>query len=56
MPGPGPDQRNQSARNRRPRRRTQSTYRAPVSEFDEQQEIEAARERNDLEVSDLREM
>ena len=28
---------------------TQSTYRAPVSEFEEQQEIEAARERNDLE-------
>ena len=53
MPGPGPDQR---SRNRRPRRRTQSTYRAPVSEFEEQQEIEAARERNDLEVSDLREM
>src|SRR5688572_30910743 len=55
MPGPGPDQRDRQ-RNRRPRRRTQSTYRAPVSEFEEQQELEAARERNDLEVSDLREM
>ena len=30
--------------------------RAPVTEYDEQQELEAARERNDLEVSDLREM
>jgi transcription termination factor Rho len=30
--------------------------RAPVSEYDEMQEIEAARERNDLEVTDLREM
>jgi Transcription termination factor len=29
---------------------------APVSEFEEQQELEAARERNDLEVRDLREM
>ena len=57
MPGPGPDQRDRSRSNRRPRRRTQGgTYRAPVSEFEEQQEIEAARERNDLDVSDLREM
>jgi transcription termination factor Rho len=56
MPGPGPDQRDQRSRNRRPRRRTQGTYRAPVSEFEEQQEIEAARERNDLDISDLREM
>ncbi|MEX2184844.1 MAG: Rho termination factor N-terminal domain-containing protein, partial [Chloroflexota bacterium] len=55
MPGPGPDQRDQRSRNRRPRRRPQS-YRAPVTEMEEQQEIEAARERNDLEVSDLREM
>ena len=53
MPGPGPDQRQ---RNRRPRRRGQSSFRAPVSEFEEQQELEAARERNDLDVSDLREM
>jgi len=30
--------------------------RAPVSEYDEAAEVEAARERNDLEVSDLREM
>jgi len=30
--------------------------RAPVTEYDEMQEIEAARERNDLEVGDLREM
>src|ERR687897_106947 len=57
MPGPGPDQRNQNqTRNRRPRRRTQSSYRAPVTEYEEQQELEAAKERNDLEVSDLREM
>src|SRR3954452_11043473 len=56
MPGPGPDQRDQRSRNRRPRRRTQSAYRAPVSEFEEQQEIEAARERNDLDITDLREM
>ena len=30
--------------------------RAPVTEYDEMQELEAARERNDLDVSDLREM
>ncbi len=30
--------------------------RAPVTEYDEMQELEAARERNDLEVGDLREM
>ena len=29
---------------------------APVTEYDEQQELEAARERNDLDVADLREM
>src|SRR6185312_7697526 len=29
---------------------------APVTEYEEQQELEAARERNDLDVSDLREM
>src|SRR4029079_17888489 len=56
MPGPSPDQRDQRSRNRRPRRRSQSPYRAPVSEFEEQQETEAARERNDLDISDLREM
>src|SRR6187401_911209 len=56
MPGPGPDQRDRS-RNRRPRRRTQAGgYRAPVTEYEEQQELEAAKERNDLDVSDLREM
>ena len=59
MPAPGPDQRDQRAqRNRRPRRRAPigGGGRAPVTEFEEQQELEAARERNDLEVSDLREM
>ena len=57
MPGPGPDQRDRS-RNRRPRRRNPvgGGGRAPVTEYEEQQELEAARERNDLEVSDLREM
>ncbi len=53
----GPDQR---TRNRRPRRRGQfgggGSGRAPVTEYDEMQELEAARERNDLDVSDLREM
>ena len=49
---PGPDQR---PRNRRPRRRN-PVGRAPVSEFEELQELEAARERNDLDVSDLLEM
>jgi transcription termination factor Rho len=46
-------------RNRRPRRRTGPMGgggRAPVTEYDEMQEIEAARERNDLDVTDLREM
>ncbi len=50
MPSIGPDQR---TRNRRPRRRPQGTTRPPVSEFDEQQELEAARERNDLNIADL---
>ncbi len=50
---PGPDQR--PPRNRRPRRRGQVGH-APVTEFDELRELEAARERNDLDVSDLREM
>ena len=49
---PGPDQR---PRNRRPRRRN-PVGRAPVSEFEELQELEAARERNDLDVADLLEM
>ena len=59
MPGPGPDQRDQRAqRNRRPRRRAPigGGGRAPVTEYDELQELEAARERNDLDVNDLREM
>ena len=56
MPGPDPDQRDQRSRNRRPRRRPSRSYRAPVTEFEEQQELEAARERNDLDVTDLREM
>ena len=47
-----PDQR---SRNRRPRRRN-PVGRAPVSEFEELQELEAARERNDLDVADLLEM
>jgi transcription termination factor Rho len=57
MPAPGPDQRDRS-RNRRPRRRAPISGggRAPVTEYEEQQELEAARERNDLDVSDLREM
>ena len=56
MPGSGQDQRDQRSRNRRPRRRSQSSVRAPVTEYEEQQELEAARERNDLDISDLREM
>jgi transcription termination factor Rho len=45
--------------NRRPRRRGpmgNGSGRAPVTEYDEMQELEAARERNDLDVVDLREM
>src|SRR5918997_56691 len=56
MPGNGQDHR---SRNRRPRRRVPmggGGNRAPVTEYDEMQELEAARERNDLEVGDLREM
>src|SRR5436189_2985712 len=53
MPQLGPDQR---SRNRRPRRRGQIQRAAPVTEWEEQQELEAARERNDLDVADLREM
>src|SRR3954449_6621386 len=52
MPQLGPDRRQ---RNRRPRRRGQ-IQRAPVTEYEEQQELEAARERNDLDIVDLREM
>jgi transcription termination factor Rho len=54
MPPTGPDQR---SRNRRPRRRTPGGgARPPVTEFEEMQEIEAARERNDLDITDLRAM
>jgi hypothetical protein len=49
----GPDQR--ASRNRRPRRRSQ-TNRLPVTEQEEVAELEAARERNDLDIRDLREM
>jgi transcription termination factor Rho len=54
---PAPDQR--TARNRRPRRRTPfggGGGRLPVTEHEELQELEAARERNDIDVADLREM
>src|SRR2546422_8481580 len=54
MPQLSPDQRDRSRR--RGRRRPQGSVHAPVTEYDEQQEIEAARERNDLDISDLREM
>jgi transcription termination factor Rho len=51
---PAPEQR---IRNRRPRRRsTGGLGRPPVTEHDEMAELEAARERNDLDVADLREM
>jgi transcription termination factor Rho len=57
MPGNGPDPRDQRSRNRRPRRRApMGGGRAPVTEYEEMQELEAARERNDLDVADLREM
>jgi transcription termination factor Rho len=54
---PAPDQR--TARNRRPRRRTPfggGGGRLPVTDHEELQELEAARERNDVDVADLREM
>lgn len=47
----GPDPR----RNRRPRRRSQSS-RLPLTENEELAELEAARERNDFDINDLREM
>jgi transcription termination factor Rho len=46
----------QDQRSRNRRRRRMPVSRAPVSEWEEQQEIEAARERNDLDITDLREM
>src|SRR4029077_15240305 len=52
MPSNGSDPR---SRNRRSRRRM-PVGRAPVTEYDEMQELEAARERNDLDISDLRAM
>jgi transcription termination factor Rho len=55
---PGPDQRTVRT-NRRPRRRAQfsgASGRLPVTEHEEMQEIEAARERNDIDVAELREM
>ena len=56
---PGSDQRT-SSRNRRPRRRAPfgggGGGRLPVTEHEELQELEAARERNDIDVADLREM
>src|SRR5437016_3608044 len=59
MPQFGPPDQRDRSRNRRTRRRggTGQTMRgAPVTEYDEAAELEAARERNDLDVSDLREM
>src|SRR4051812_26702146 len=54
MPSNGSDPR---SRNRRPRRRMpMAGGRAPVTEYDEMQELEAARERNDLDIADLRAM
>jgi len=47
---------NRPSRNRRPRRRPQGGARVPVTEYDELAEAEAARERNDLDIRDLREM
>jgi transcription termination factor Rho len=55
MSGSGPDPRDPRSRNRRPRRRG-PIGRAPVSELEEMQELEAARQRNDLDVADLNEM
>ena len=55
MPAIGPDPRDPRSRNRRTRRRPNAP-RPPVTDFDEQAEAEAARGRNDLAISDLREM
>ena len=53
-----PDQRDQRSRNRRGRRRGGGggLARLPVTEQDELQELEASRERQDLNISDLRAM
>src|SRR5438874_9963422 len=59
MPQFGPPDQRDRLRNRRTRRRGgtgQIMRGAPVTEYDEAAELEAARERNDLDVSDLREM
>src|SRR5438876_2093611 len=59
MPQFGPPDQRDRSRNRRTRRRGgtgQIMRGAPVTEYDEAAELEAARERNDLDVSDLREM
>ena len=56
VPNPMPNGSDQRpTRNRRPRRRSE-TSRLPVTEQDEVAELEAARERNDLDIRDLREM
>ena len=55
MPQLGSDQRDRQRRRTRTRR-PQGAIRGPVTEYDEQQEIEAARDRNDLDITDLREM
>ena len=53
---PAPDQRDARSRNRRRRRPTGGHIRVPVSDHEELAEIEAARERNDLDYADLHEM
>jgi transcription termination factor Rho len=55
MPAIGPDPRDPRSRNRRTRRRPNAP-RPPVTDFDELQEAEAARGRNDLAIAELREM
>jgi transcription termination factor Rho len=53
---PGPEQQQRDRSRRRPRRRPQGGGRLPVTDHDEILEAEAARERNDLAVEDLRAM
>jgi len=53
---PAPDQRDARSRNRRRRRPTGGHIRVPVSDHEELAEIEAARERNDLDYAELHEM
>jgi transcription termination factor Rho len=52
---PGPDQQRDQRSRRRPRRR-HTQPRMPVTDHEEMLEAEAARERNDLEMTDLQEM